>query len=535
MGISMQIGTICMDVPILRRARTINESRDVSSKLKPANSKSLPVFCVHTERKMNKWTATAHCRFRQRTRRFPMNRRSFLQSLPAAGALYSAAPAIAQQPMVQDRNSIAYVSSGAIDGPLARALEPPRGEPALVQSRHFKGLRFTGKQRFYPETISADTWYPSWAADGTLYASYADGAVKDSSSLQVRVNSQWEWPDGPQERWFRDLGIGVANGRITPDLDKSTTTGNATLSGDDPFALTVSPLEPFRRKSLRFEGYYPCANFFYQGTWYYGGYYCHRWLNQHNVPITYELGGFGGFRMSHNAGKTWQDTPHDDQHPLFPETGRCSGGAAIKMGTPHFVDFGRELEHSPDGYAYLAGHGTYEAEGISNWCSGDAISMARVRPSPQTVNDPASWEFFCGNDVSNHPIWSNDFSRIAPLIGWPGGAGCVNITYQPALRKYFGFLCGGWADGDSGNYNIWVVESDALTGPWFSIACLRGACGGQPYFVCMPAKFNCTDSRKITIFYSANWRKDRLGVPSSKDANGPGGAYSLCVAEFELV
>jgi hypothetical protein len=243
-----------------------------------------------------------------------------------------------------------------------------------------------------------------------------------------------------------------------------------------------------------------------------------------------------------DSGKTWQDTPHDDEHPLFPEVGRCSGGAPIKMGTPHFVDFGQNMEHSPDGYAYLVGHGTYDADGIANWCSGDAISLARVRPSIKTMNDRSAWEFFVGHDESHRPIWSNDFSRIAPIIRWAGGAGCVNITYQPALRKYFGFICGGWKDGDSGTYNIWVVESDSLTGPWSSVALLRGSCGGQPYFVCMPSKFNHDNARKITIFYSANWSVyepwgniDRPGIPTRIDATGPGGAYSLCVAEFELL
>jgi hypothetical protein len=37
---------------------------------------------------------------------------------------------------------------------------------------------------------------------------------------------------------------------------------------------------------------------------------------------------------------------------------RLPGDAAIKLGTPHFVDFGRDVEHSPDGLAYLVGHGT---------------------------------------------------------------------------------------------------------------------------------------------------------------------------------
>ncbi len=468
-----------------------------------------------------------------------MNRRRFLQGLPATAAMVSVAPAFSQQTSAPKRDPIVYVAPGTISGPAARALMPPQGEPPLPQSRHFKGLRFTGKQRNYQETVNADTWYPVWAADGTLYSSYTDGMVKDPSRRNVRANSQWEYPEGfPKdfhERWFRDLGIGVVRGQITSETYKATTAGNATLSGDDPFNLSVTPLEPFTHPSERYEGYYPCANFFHKGIWYYGGYHCHRWLNEHNVPITYELGGFGGFRISRDRGKTWQDTPHDDQRPLFPETGRCSGSAAIKMGTPHFVDFGRDLEHSPDGYAYLSGHGTYDADGIVNWCSGDSISLARVRPSSETMNDSAAWEFFAGHDASKQPVWSRDFSRIAPLISWPGGAGCVNITYQPALRKYFGFLCGGWGDGDAGNYNLWVVESDSLTGPWFTVACLRGSCGGQPYFVCMPSKFNQSDSRNLTIFYSSNWRTERQGIPSWRDPDGPGGAYSLCVAEFELV
>jgi len=461
-----------------------------------------------------------------------MNRRKFMQCLPATAGLCSAPLAFSQQGAgqkpIRDLNSVVYVTPGSIDGPLARGLTPPQGEPPLPQSKHFKGMRFTGKQRIYQESIHADTWYPSWAADGTLYSSYTDGEVKNSAGLPVRANSQWD-------RWFRDLGVGVSHGRTTLTNDRVTTSGNATLAGDDPFNLRATPLDLFRRVSPRYEGYYPCANFFHQGVWYYGGYYCHRWINHHSIPITYELGGFGGFRLSRDRGKTWQDTPHDDQQPLFPETGRCSGGAPIKMGTPHFVDFGRDLEHSPDGYAYLVGHGSYDADGICNWSSGDAISMARVRPSPETINDPSAWEFFAGHDALSRPVWSKDFSHIAPLLSWQGGAGCVNITYQPALKKYFGFMCGGWADGDSGCYNLWVVESDALTGPWYTVACLRGTGGGQPYFVCMPSKFNQEQGRKLTLFYSSNWKAERNGVPPWKDLDGPGGAYSLCVAEFELL
>ena len=463
-----------------------------------------------------------------------MNRRSFLQTLPAAAIASATSPSLRAQAAPTECGGLAFAAPAAIDGPLARGLMPPMGQPPLPQSARYKGLRFTGRQRIYSESIGADTWYPAWAADGSLYSSYTDGSVKDAQGRPIRANSQWEDPEGLHERWFRDLGITVRKSALTTQADKRTSQGHARLDGDDPFALRATPLPPFSRASERYEGYYPCANLLHDDIWYYGGYYCHRWLNHHSVPITYELGGFGGFRISRDLGLTWQDSPHDDRSPLFPETGRCSGGAPIRMGTPHFVDFGRNLEHSTDGYAYLAGHGAYTAEGVANWSSGDAVSLARIKPSPESINNPAAWEFYAGNSPAG-PVWTSDFSRIAPILEWPGGAGCVNITWQPALKRYFGFLCGGWADGDAGCYNLWVVESESLTGPWSTVACLRASLGGQPYFVCMPGKFNRSADSKLILFYSANWRADRAGVPSWKDTHGPDGAYSLCVAEFELL
>jgi hypothetical protein len=77
---------------------------------------------------------------------------------------------------------------------------PPQEVPPVPQSKYFKGIRFAGKQRNYLDTIKADIWYPSWAADGSLYTSWADGNVKDSSAHSVNVNCQWLLPEDKQER-----------------------------------------------------------------------------------------------------------------------------------------------------------------------------------------------------------------------------------------------------------------------------------------------------------------------------------------------
>jgi len=51
-----------------------------------------------------------------------------------------------------------------------------------------------------------------------------------------------------------------------------------------------------------------------------------------------------------DLGKTWTETPHRPAKPLFSEP--IQTRRAVKIGSPHFVDFGRNMEHSPDGKAY---------------------------------------------------------------------------------------------------------------------------------------------------------------------------------------
>lgn len=80
-----------------------------------------------------------------------------------------------------------------------------------------------------------------------------------------------------------------------------------------------------------------------------------------------------------------QITEKHGSHPAFHlfTTFFNEGGsveAKIKIGTPHFVDFGRNMRFSPDGKAYLVVHGATRPWIYENWITGDQIYLTRVLP-----------------------------------------------------------------------------------------------------------------------------------------------------------
>ena len=255
---------------------------------------------------------------------------------------------------------------------------------------------------------------------------------------------------------------------------------------------------------------------------------CHRWVNSKGENITFEMGPFIGFRTSTDKGISWTESNRNENNPLFPEKGRCMGEKPIKIGSPHFVDFGKNMQYSPDGYAYLVGHGTDKMDGIANWSTGDAVYLTRVKPSIETMNYTQAYEYFAGYDATGKPVWSKSFSEIKPLINWPAHCGIVNMTYNPNINKYLCFICVGNYDGGGGTYDTWIAEADNVWGP-FRKVCYLEKFGQQAYFVCMPSKFISAQGNKFVLFYSANWASEN--VKSDPDGSG----YGLCVGEFELI
>ncbi len=370
--------------------------------------------------------------------------------------------------------------------------EPPAGFP-FARSPHYPGLGFTGRHANYAH---GDTWYPSWAADGNLYSPWADGLV---------------------------------NGLRSRSEGKTSTTGCATIVGDDPLHLQIVGQGIFASDPSPYASRYPCGSLVHNGVWYYGTYCLNPAGIVEHEGVRYNwpwLGPFVGFRHSTDGGRTWTQTPCTPERPLFGEA--ALHGEPVKIGSPHFVDFGQNLAHSPDGKAYLVAHGASDGVnrrfGYNSWITGDEVYLLRVTPGIAQMNDASQYEFFDGTG------WTRDFRRIKPIAAWRDHMGCVTMTYNAPLKKYL--MCVTDGGITSGFYNTYILESDRITGPFQLVQYLHHF-GEQGYFVNFPSKFISADGRRLWLCYTANFAKDWNGQQIR--ANPPGDCDGLCLREVYLL
>lgn len=366
-------------------------------------------------------------------------------------------------------------------------------------SDEFPAIGFTGK---YANYTNADTWYPSWASDDNMYSPWTDGEIGDE-----HVHS---W-GGEKAR-----------------------TGQAKIVGNDPMKLEVISLGSTEGSAAPYHGRYPCGSLVYNDIWYHGSYCL---LGNDALGMNWPvLGPFVGFRISKDYGKTWENTDQTGADNIFEEETSVQNPKPVKIGSPHFVDFGQNMEHSPDGYAYMVCHSAMENDpkprpGNLSWISGDIIHLIRVKPSPENMNDKSKYEFYAGKDsITGKEIWSKQMGDLKPIFEWNNKAGCVTITYNAPLKKYMMCVTDGWPTVQS--MDTYIMESDNMTGPWKMVSFMKDF-GPQAYFVNIPSKFISKDGKSMWLCYSANFSYERgENIPVG---NPEGSHYTLSLHEIKLL
>jgi hypothetical protein len=220
---------------------------------------------------------------------------------------------------------------------------------------------------------------------------------------------------------------------------------------------------------------------------------------------------------------------------LFGET--AANNSRVKFGSPHWVDFGQNMEYSPDGKAYLVGHGATSPQSHQAWMLGDEVYMARVVPTVANIADRSRYEFFAGGAGAEAKWVTGNVSAATPLLNWTNHTGVVTMSYFRGLRKYVMVLSTvSIYPFTNRAFDTYFLESDSITGPWSYITYMRNF-GPEAYFVNHPTKFLAkqadTATKTFTAFlmYSANFACCS-GVPP-RPANS-GYHMNLQLARFNL-
>ena len=383
--------------------------------------------------------------------------------------------------------------------------EIPKDCP-FPKSQTITGLKFLGvKSGFH----FGDTWYPSWASDDKLYSPWTDGCT-----------------------WRLDGTNDCSN---SGDYKEYATTGQGVIEGDNPLTIKAYSLGLQRASAASYHGRYPCGSLVYNGVWYYGTYCLDPAGRAKYGDKTYNwpwLGPFVGFRYSTDYGRSWTDCPLTPEKPLFKETG--INGYPVKIGSPHFIDFGKNMQYSPDGKAYLVAHGADTSDikprfWNDSWINGDQIYLLRVIPTIENINDISKYEFFSGYDNKGDAIWTKDFDKIKPMLEWNNNMGCVTVTYNSPLKKYI--MCITDGGNTCAKMNTYILESDDITGTWKIITYLKDF-GEQAYFVNIPSKFISADGKTAWLLYSGNYAIDWNGIKIKE--NPPGSHYGMVFQKIEL-
>lgn len=390
--------------------------------------------------------------------------------------------------------------------------EPPADCP-FVQSKELTGIKFLGIKRGFHV---GDTWYPSWADDDKLYSPFTDG-------------------DCPRLDGGRDLSISDGNVPQGYGVER-TSTGQAVIEGDDPVNLKIYSLGLSHVSALPYHGRYPAGSLVYNKVWYYGTYCLDPKGSTPYGDKVYNwpwLGPFVGFRYSTDYGRSWVECPLSPQNPLFGESGL--NGYPVKIGSPHFVDFGKNMQYSPDGKAYLVAHGADVSDKLprfwnASWITGDQIYLLRVTPSIENMNDISKYEFYAGKDGKENPVWTNDFKQIKPLMEWNNNMGCVTVTYNAPLKKYI--MCITDGGNTCSKMNSYILEAKDITGEWKLVSYLKNF-GEQAYFLNIPSKFISMDGKTAWLLYSGNFATDWNGTQIK--TNPPGSHYGMVLQKIEFL
>ena len=115
---------------------------------------------------------------------------------------------------------IAMLAPGARNSGCGSRAAPERLDPPFENSTVLRGMQFTGRHHEY---TNADTWFPTWGADGHLYSPWTDGYILEG--VQDYMPFRQEHPE------YACNSVDF--------MGRKAATAQARIEGDDPMELRI--------------------------------------------------------------------------------------------------------------------------------------------------------------------------------------------------------------------------------------------------------------------------------------------------------
>ena len=314
----------------------------------------------------------------------------------------------------------------------------------------------TDKPTAYPNTFG-DSWVGTWADDNAIYV-YAD------------------------DTW---------------DGKKSSNLAVYRLVGDDPFNLTVQPVNSMDEYGHAGElGKDKCS-------WKASGITCvdgvlyiavSRWDSKPSPVDMRQAARNSSIIKSTDHGLTWSRSAKENyDNPMFP--GR-------KFANPFFIEYGKDGQSNVDNsnkYVYAV-----STDGF--WNNGSSLVLGRVLRTRIGDLNGSDWEYYNGtsNDGLNNQRWTNDINKSNPVVIDSFQLGIPTITYNKILKRYilaqWNFPLGGWCGPES----RWIFrESPTPWGPW--TICYTDTFKREGWYIpCILSKFISDDGLDMKIIGSGD-------------------------------
>lgn len=170
------------------------------------------------------------------------------------------------------------------------------------------------------------------------------------------------------------------------------------------------------------------------------------------------------------------------------------------FGCPTFLNSGRNNSNARDPYVYI-----YSPDESGAYKMADRMVMARVPENK--IRDWKSYEYFCGLDRGQKPLWSEDILKRKAVFQNPGKCYRSGISYNPALKRYIWCQVLPLAADDKGPRfagGLGIFEAPEPWGPWRTVYYTRKWDAGPGESMSIPVKWISGDGQTCYLVFSGN-------------------------------